>query len=108
MHSQFFSGIFIGRFIGIVWIVGSMALPGASLAGAQSQAAAALAPGDAPKKAAAAFNRGQQALQANDLHTAEAAFHEVLSLDPQAGAAYANLGVIAMRRKQWDDALAML
>jgi len=32
----------------------------------------------------------------------------VLALDPQTGAAYANLGVVYMRRKQWSQALEML
>src|SRR5580704_10258176 len=59
-------------------------------------------------EAAAAFARGQQALQTGDLPTAEASFQKVLSLDPQAAPAYANLGVIAMRRRQWDLALAQL
>ena len=40
--------------------------------------------------------------------TAETAFRRVLSVDPQSGAAYANLGVIAMRRKEWDHALSLL
>src|SRR5580704_2932866 len=56
----------------------------------------------------AAFAQGQAALQSGDLAAAEAAFHRVLSVDPQSGAAYANLGVIAMRRKEWDHALSLL
>jgi len=40
-------------------------------------------------------------LQSGDLQAAEDAFRKVLAADPKAGAAYANLGVIAMRRKQW-------
>jgi Flp pilus assembly protein TadD len=56
----------------------------------------------------AAFAQGQSALQSGDLATAEAAFRRVLSVDPQSGAAYANLGVIAMRRKEWDHALTLL
>src|SRR5580658_2510212 len=54
------------------------------------------------------FAHGQAALQTGDLATAEAAFRRVLAVDPQAGAAYANLGVIAMRRKDWDHALLLL
>jgi tetratricopeptide (TPR) repeat protein len=54
------------------------------------------------------FARGQAALKSGDLATAEAAFREVLKLDPQAAPAYVNLGVVAMRRKQWDQALALL
>ena len=55
-----------------------------------------------------AFAQGQAALQSGDLAGAEAAFRHVLSVDPQSGAAYANLGVIAMRRKEWDRALSLL
>jgi Flp pilus assembly protein TadD len=54
------------------------------------------------------FAKGQTALQAGDLDAAEAAFHEVLEADPGAGSAYANLGVIAMRRKNWDEAIRLL
>jgi Flp pilus assembly protein TadD len=56
----------------------------------------------------AAFAQGQAALQSGDLTAAETAFRRVLSVDPQSGAAYANLGVIAMRRKEWDHALILL
>jgi tetratricopeptide (TPR) repeat protein len=57
---------------------------------------------------AAAFARGQQALKTGDLATADASFRKVLSIDPQAGPAYANLGVIAMRRHEWGGALNLL
>jgi len=56
----------------------------------------------------ASFAQGQAALQSGDLATAEAAFRRVLTVDPRSGAAYANLGVIAMRRKEWDHALTLL
>src|SRR5882672_8338741 len=52
------------------------------------------------------FAKGQTALQSGDLDAAEAAFRQVLAADPRAGSAYANLGVIAMRRKDWDHAIA--
>jgi tetratricopeptide (TPR) repeat protein len=54
------------------------------------------------------FAKGQTALQAGELDAAEAAFRQVLAADPRAGAAYANLGVIAMRRKEWDRAIMLL
>jgi tetratricopeptide (TPR) repeat protein len=54
------------------------------------------------------FEKGQAALQAGDLDVAEAAFRKVLVADPQAGSAYANLGVIAMRRKDWERAITLL
>ena len=55
-----------------------------------------------------AFAKGQAALQSGDLDAAEKDFRRVLSVDPHAAAAYANLGVIAMRRKDWEQALALL
>src|SRR5437879_6889438 len=61
-----------------------------------------------PVDAQALFAKGQMALQAGDLDAAEAAFRQVLSVDARAGSAYANLGVIAMRRKEWDRAIALL
>src|SRR5439155_23684225 len=45
-----------------------------------------------PVDAQALFAKGQQALQAGNLDAAEAAFRQVLSVDPRAGSAYANLG----------------
>lgn len=77
--------------------------------------------GDAAKQTAAArgstqqsfstkaqFEEGQKALQDGDLDTAEAAFRKVLAVDPRSAGAYANLGVVAMRRKEWDRALGFL
>lgn len=54
------------------------------------------------------FARGEAALRRGDLHQAEISFRAVIAADPRAGSAYANLGVIAMRRKEWDHALALL
>lgn len=54
------------------------------------------------------FQRGQQALTENKLGEAELDFRQVLQLDPQSGGAYANLGVVYMRRKQWTRALQSL
>jgi tetratricopeptide (TPR) repeat protein len=54
------------------------------------------------------FKHGQQELQQGRLDAAERDFRAVLSVDPQAASAYANLGVIQMRRKQWASALQML
>jgi tetratricopeptide (TPR) repeat protein len=58
--------------------------------------------------AEASFQSGQAALQSGDLDAAEKAFRQVLIADPNAGAAYANLGVVSMRRKDWDAALGNL
>jgi len=55
-----------------------------------------------------AFEKGAAALQSGDLNLAEQCFRQVLSVDPQSAAVYANLGVIAMRRKDWDGALKLL
>ena len=54
------------------------------------------------------FARGQLALQNGKLDDAEEAFREVLQIDPQSGAAYTNLGVVYMRRKQWAKAVSTL
>ncbi len=54
------------------------------------------------------FQAGQDALNHARLDDAEHDFRQVLAADPQAGGAYANLGVVYMRRKQWTKALEML
>jgi tetratricopeptide (TPR) repeat protein len=54
------------------------------------------------------FQAGQEALKLNSLDNAERDFRRVLAINPQSGPAYANLGVIYMRRKQWPKALEML
>src|SRR5580704_10439243 len=54
------------------------------------------------------FERGQQALAGGELAQAEAAFRGVLAIHPNDVGAHGNLGVIAMRRKQWKTALSEL
>src|SRR5438874_104446 len=54
------------------------------------------------------FVEGQAALRDGKLDAAEAAFRRVLAADAGSGAAYSNLGVIAMRRQQWDRAIQLL
>lgn len=54
------------------------------------------------------FQRGQDALNYGKLDEAEQDFRQVLQVDPRSGAAYANLGVVYMRRKQWVKALQEL
>src|SRR5579872_2751291 len=54
------------------------------------------------------FADGQLALQRGDLDLAEKKFRTVLAADPKAAPAYTNLGVIAMRRKNWDEAVRLL
>lgn len=93
---------FAGKFLRAGMVL--LAALTASLAGsgAGSGAAQKLSP------AAAAFQQGQYWLDKGDLGQAEAAFKKVLTLDPSSAAAYANLGVVEMRRKRWDQALAQL
>jgi tetratricopeptide (TPR) repeat protein len=54
------------------------------------------------------FQHGQDALNHGRLNEAEHDFRQILALDPQSGAAYTDLGVVYMRRKQWTEALEML
>ncbi len=54
------------------------------------------------------FQHGQDALSHGYLDEAEHDFRQVLQIDPKAGAAYANLGVVYMRRSQWTKALDAL
>ncbi len=54
------------------------------------------------------FHSGQEALSQNRLDEAERDFRQVIALNPKAGAAYTNLGVVYMRRKQWAKALDAL
>jgi len=54
------------------------------------------------------FQAGQDALNRGRLDEAESDFRQVLAVDPQLGGAYANLGVVYMRRKQWAIALKTL
>ncbi len=89
-----------------------LALAG-TLANAAPQAASGGAANARPAGAKAAdpaalFQRGEEALKQNRLDEAEHDFRQVLLVDPQAGPAYANLGVVYMRRKQWAKALQTL
>ena len=54
------------------------------------------------------FQRGQAALNQGRLEEAERDFRQVLEANPEVGGAYANLGVVYMRRKQWPKALELL
>jgi tetratricopeptide (TPR) repeat protein len=73
--------------------------------GAKTQTAPAQPPAASPQQL---FQQGEAALKKNNLDLAEHSFRGVLAQDPQAAGAYANLGVISMRRKQWPQALEML
>src|SRR5216684_1295369 len=93
----------------------------AGVAAAQSQNSSSATTGDAQKSASATssgrpaaadpaqlFQQGQDALNHGRLDEAERTFREVMALNPRLGGAYANLGVVYMRRKQWTKALEML
>jgi tetratricopeptide (TPR) repeat protein len=54
------------------------------------------------------FQLGQDALNQGRLDEAEHDFQRVLAANPEIGGAYANLGVVYMRRKQWAKALETL
>lgn len=69
---------------------------------------AAAVPCLSAQQPAALFAAGTQALHDGKLDQAEKDFKGVLRLDPSSAAAYTNLGVIAMRQKQWAIALEQL
>lgn len=54
------------------------------------------------------FHQGQMELEAGQLKQAEASFLLVTRVDPRSAAAFANLGVVYMREKQWHSALQAL
>jgi tetratricopeptide (TPR) repeat protein len=83
-------------------------LAATALCGAQAQQAPPGAARSSAADPAQIFARGQEALQNGKLGEAEQAFREVLQLDPESGAAYTNLGVVYMRRKQWAKAVSTL
>jgi tetratricopeptide (TPR) repeat protein len=80
-----------------------------SAASEKTPTATATATGAAePRNPQKAFEAGEAALHAGKLDEAERQFRQVLAIDPAVAGAYANLGVIHMRRKQWPQALGML
>jgi tetratricopeptide (TPR) repeat protein len=52
--------------------------------------------------------KGEAALREGNLDDAESAFNHVLSLDPNSSPAYASLGMIAIRRQEWQRAVDLL
>ena len=86
-------------------VIGAAPVCGEVFAVAQSAGVPKSIPGVDPR---VEFAAGQLALRDGDLNAAEKAFRRVLTVDPRSAAAYANLGVIAMRRKEWDQALDLL
>ena len=63
---------------------------------------------DLQTEAQRVFQQGQAALNEGQLDRAESAFRKVLLLDTRSAAAHANLGVVEMRRKDWEKALVEL
>jgi tetratricopeptide (TPR) repeat protein len=91
-----------------IMALASLLAPGIAARG-QSKAASSTTNGAAAVgDPAAIFQHGQEALAKENLDGAERDFRHVLALDPNSGAAYANLGVVHMRRKQWALALGDL
>jgi tetratricopeptide (TPR) repeat protein len=82
--------------------IGSLLISLSSVASAQNTPQHS---GQDPQKL---FEAGEAALRAGKLDEAERDFKQVLVLNPGVAGAYANLGVIRMRRKQWPQALVML
>ncbi len=93
-----------------VWVavVAVTILAGRASAQAPSPTAAKAETAKAAGDPAKAFAAGEAALHAGNLDEAERDFRQVLAADPGAAGAYANLGVIHMRRKQWTQALTAL
>src|SRR5271157_567134 len=58
-----------------------------------------------PSDPKAIFEQAQRALDAHDYTTAEEGFRAVLKIDPHSAAAYSNLGVVYMRRKEYARAV---
>ena len=74
----------------------------------QTRNGAPIAASDAALAPEQLFQKGQDALNQGRLDEAELDFRKVLAANPRVGAAYANLGVVYMRRKQWTKALEAL
>jgi tetratricopeptide (TPR) repeat protein len=84
------------------------AMPARMSAQASTAKGHASLPNSSPVNLPALFAQGEAALRDGHLPQAEKCFRGVIAADPQSAAAYANLGVIAMRRKEWDHALTVL
>jgi tetratricopeptide (TPR) repeat protein len=103
------SGILLSLLLGAAMVPASAQNSSpTSAAKPQISDAPAAAREHAKQQAALIFQHGEDALNRGRLNEAERDFRQILALDPQAGAAYANLGVVYMRRKQWTKALEML
>ncbi|MFZ1974305.1 MAG: tetratricopeptide repeat protein [Candidatus Acidiferrales bacterium] len=96
-------------FAALTVLVNLGAVPVKASALVRIQSSAASPAGKAPQsEVASLFAQGEAALHAGELDRAETDFKKVLAADPTAAGAYANLGVIAMRKQQWPHALELL
>ena len=77
-------------------------------AAAKPRDTAPVAPSGASADYAKVLQAGQEALNQGRLDDAERDFLQVLAANPHSGDAYASLGVVYMRLKQWTKALEML
>ncbi|MFZ3333563.1 MAG: tetratricopeptide repeat protein [Candidatus Acidiferrales bacterium] len=87
--------------------LGTLPLKAASLLRSQSSAASPASPVP-PSEIPSLFAQGEVELRNGELDRSEADFKKVLAADPTVAGAYANLGVIAMRKQQWQHALELL
>jgi tetratricopeptide (TPR) repeat protein len=94
----------------VVFLLLSVAHPASAQSTAPAKTKTKTAAGEAPaaRDPQKAFAAGEAALRAGRLDEAERSFRQVLVINPAVAGAYANLGVIHMRRKQWPQALTAL
>jgi len=92
----------------LLWRAGSPAAMGSSPSPVFQQACSGATRNTLRVDPQKLFQQGEKALQEGDLAGAESAFRQVLAIDPRTGGAYANLGVVKMRRKEWDQAISLL
>lgn len=59
-------------------------------------------------RTATIFHEGTEALHAGDLDRAEKRFRQVLAAEPNSAPALSNLGVVAIRRQHWHEAVRLL
>ena len=91
----------------VFWFL-ALVLPWASRNSVLAQTTSSKAQLRKPPNIQKEFQDGELALRNGDLARAEGHFRQVLALDPNSAGAYADLGVIYMRRKQWDRAVLSL
>jgi tetratricopeptide (TPR) repeat protein len=96
-------GVVLG--VVLVLLLSSFGISGQSADPAKTKTTPSAQPAKDPQKL---FEQGEAALREGKLDEAERAFRQVLAADPGVAGAYANLGVVHMRRKQWPQALSVL